>query len=64
MNEGLLHNGILPPTGFPHPEPSWCEYSRSIWMAIDNLSNNDLLIDHILGAPSPEDTLNEESIDP
>jgi len=33
-------------------------------MAIDKLSNNNLLIDNIPGAPPPEDTHNEEPIDP
>jgi hypothetical protein len=33
-------------------------------MAIDKLSINDLLIDNLLGAQSPEDTPNEDSIDP
>jgi len=32
-------------------------------MAIDKLSINDLLIDNVPGAPPPEDTSNEESID-
>jgi len=33
-------------------------------MAIDKLSSNDLLIHNIPGAPPPEDTPNEELIDP
>ena len=33
-------------------------------MAIDKQSINDLLIDNVPGAPPPEDTPNEESIDP
>jgi hypothetical protein len=33
-------------------------------MAIDKLSINDLLIDHVPGAPPHEDTPNEEPIDP
>jgi len=33
-------------------------------MAIDKVSINDLLIDNIPGAPPPEDTPNEEPIDP
>jgi len=28
MNEELFPNGILPPANFPHPEPSWFDYSR------------------------------------
>jgi len=64
MNEGLLPNQILPPAGFPHPEPLWFDYSRCTWMAIDKLSINNLLTDNISGAPPPEDTHNEESIDP
>jgi len=64
MNEGLLPDGILPPASFPLPKPWWLDYSRCTWMAIDKLSINDLLIDNILGAPPPEDTPNEEPIDP
>jgi len=64
MNEGLLPNGILPPASFPHPEPSWFDYSRCTWMAINKLSINDLLIDNVLGAPPPEDTPINEPIDP
>jgi len=33
-------------------------------MAIDKLSINDLLIDNLPGAPPPEDTPNEEPINP
>ena len=33
-------------------------------MDIDKLSINDLLIDNLLGVPPPEDTSNEEPIDP
>jgi hypothetical protein len=33
-------------------------------MANKKLSTNDLLIDNILGAPPPEDTPNEQHIDP
>jgi hypothetical protein len=33
-------------------------------MAIDKLSINDLLIDKVQGAPPPEDTPNEDPIDP
>jgi len=64
MNEGLLHNGNLPPAGWDHPEPWWFDYSRCTWMAINKLSINDLLIDNIPGAPPPEDTPNKEPIDP
>jgi len=64
MNEGLLPNGILPPAGWDHPEPSWFDYCRCTWMAIDKLSINDLLLDNVLGAPPPEDTSNKEPIDP
>jgi len=63
MNEGLLPNGILPPAGWDHPEPSWFDYSRSTWMAIDKLSINYLILDNVLGAPLPNDTPNEEPID-
>jgi len=64
MNEGLLPNGILPPAGWDHPEPSWYDYSRRTWMAINKLSINDLLFDNVQGAPPPEDTPKEEPIDP
>jgi len=63
MNEGLVPNRILPPAAFPHLEPSWFDYSRCTWMAIGKLSINDLLIDNEPGAP-PEDTPNQEPIDP
>ena len=63
MNEGLLPNGILPPAGFTCPEPSWFDYSRCTWMAINELWINDLLIDNVPGAPPPEDTPNKEPID-
>jgi hypothetical protein len=33
-------------------------------MAIDKLSINDLLLDKVLGTPPPEDSPNEEPIDP
>jgi len=33
-------------------------------MASDKLTINDILIDNVPGAPPPEDTLNEEPIDP
>jgi len=33
-------------------------------MGIDKLSINDVLLDHVPGAPPPDDTLNEEPIDP
>ena len=64
MHEGLLPNRILPPAGWDHPEPSWFDYSRCNWMAIDKLSINDLLRDNIQGEPPPEDMPNEEPIDP
>jgi hypothetical protein len=64
MNEGLLPNRILPPAGLPHPEPAWVDYSRCTRMAVDKLSINNLLIDNVPGAPPPEDTPNEEPIDP
>jgi len=50
--------------GSPHPEPSWFCYSRWIWLAIGKLSINDLLTDNVQGVLSPEDTPNQEPIDP
>jgi len=64
MNKGLLPNGILPPAGWDHPEPSWFDYGRCTWMAINKQLINDRLIDNVPGAPPPEDTPNEEPIDP
>jgi len=64
MNAELFPIGILPPAGFPHPEPFWFEYSKCTLMAIDKLSINDLLIDNVPGALPPEDTPNAEPIDP
>jgi len=64
LNEGLLPNGILPPASWDHPEPSWFDYSRCTWMAIDKQPINVLPVDTILGAPPPQDTPNEEPIDP
>jgi len=60
MNGGLLPYGIVQPAGFSHAEPSWFNYSRCTWMAIDKLSIKDLLIDNVPGAPPPpDDTPNE-----
>jgi len=64
MNDGLCPNGIPPPAGFPDAEPSWFDYTRSTWMAIDKLSIIDLVIHSVPGAPPPEDTPNKEPIDP
>jgi len=64
MNEGLLPNGILPHAGWDRPEPSWFDYSRCTWMAINKLPINDWIMDNIPGAPPPEDTPDEEPIDP
>jgi len=63
MNEGLLLNGILPPASWDHPEPSWFDYSRCTWMAINKLPINDRLTDNVPGAPPPEDIPNEDRID-
>jgi len=63
MDEGLLPNGILPPTDFPHPEPSWFAYSKCSRMAIEKMSMNDPPIDNIPGALPPEDTSNKELVD-
>jgi len=63
MSEGILPNWILPPAGFPYPEPSWFEYSWCTWMAIEKLTINDQLIDNVPGAPTPEETPNGELID-
>jgi len=64
MNEGRLPNRILPCASWDHPEPSLFQYSRCIWMAIDKLSINDLLMANIPGASQHEDSSNEEPIDP
>jgi len=64
MNEELLPNGILPPASFPHPQPSWFDYSWCAWMAIDKLAINDLLIYHKPGIPQPDNTINKVPIDP
>jgi len=65
MNEGLVTDGILPPAGWDRPEPSWFSFSQCTWMAIDELSQLiHLPIDNVNGAPPPEDTSDEETIDP
>ena len=64
MNEWPLPYQILPPAGFPHAEPSWFDYSRCTWMALDKLPIHDLLRNNVPGAPPPDDTPNEEPIDP
>jgi len=63
-NAGLLPNRILPPAGWDHPLPSWFDYSRCPWMAINKLSINGLLRDNVLGAPPHEDTPNKDPITP
>jgi len=63
INEVLLPNGILPPAGWDHSEPSWFDYSRCTWMVIDRLPINQLLMDNVPGAPQPKDTSNDVSID-
>ena len=64
MNKRQLHNGILPPAGFPHPERWSFDCSRGTWIGIDKLSINDRLIDSWPGASPPEDSPNKEPIDP
>ena len=64
MNEGLIPNGILPPAGWDHPEPSWFDWSRYTGMAVDKQSINDQLIVNVLGPPPPEETPKEKPIDP
>jgi len=64
MNEGLLPNGILPPAGWDHPEPSWFAYSRCTRIYIDMLWINDRLIDDVPGAQPPDDTPNKEPLHP
>jgi len=63
-NKGLLPNGILLPASFPHPEPSWFNFSRCTQMAIDKLSINDQLIGNVPGSPPPGDTPNKDLIYP
>jgi len=64
MNDGVVPDRIPPPAGCDNPEPSWFDYCRCIWMAIDKLLINDQLIDNVPGGPPTEDTANEELIDP
>jgi len=65
MNDGLLPDGILPPAGWDRPEPSWFDFSQCTSMAIDELSQLIYLpIDNVPGARPPEDTPDEETIDP
>jgi len=40
MKEALLPAGILPPADWDQPKPSWFDFSRCTWMAIDELVNN------------------------
>ena len=63
MNQGLFPNLILTPAGWDHREQSWFDYSTCIWMAIDKLSMNDLLIGNIPGALTPKNTPNKQPID-
>jgi len=39
MNEGLLLHGILPPSGWDQPVPSWSDFGKCTWMAIEELVN-------------------------
>jgi len=65
MNEGQLPEWVLPPGGWDRPEPSWFNFSRCTWMAIDELGQLVYLpIDNVPRAPPPEDTPDEETIDP
>jgi hypothetical protein len=64
MNEGLLPNWIVPPASWDHPVPSWFDNNWCTSMAIDKLPINNPLIANAPGAPPPEDSPNEEPIDP
>jgi len=65
MNEGLLPDGMLPSAGWDRPEPSWFDFGQCTWIAIDERSQLILLpIVTVPGAPPPEDTPDEDTIDP
>jgi len=64
MNEVQLPKGILPPAGWDQPEPSWFDFTWCTCMAIDKLSINDVLTHNLLGTPPPDDTPNEDPINP
>jgi hypothetical protein len=63
IDQAQLSNRILLPARYNHPELSLFHYSMCSGMAIDKLSRNDLLIPNVPGAPQPEDTPHNESID-
>jgi len=65
MNKERLSDGILPPAGCDWPKSSWFDFSRCTWLAINELSPEiHLPIDNVPGAPPPEDSPDEETIDP
>jgi hypothetical protein len=65
MNAGLLPERIVPPAGEDRPEPSWSDFSWYICIAFDELSSLiHLPIDNVPGVPPPEDTPDEDPIDP
>jgi len=64
MNEALFPDVILPRGGGDRPKRSWFDLSQCTTMAIKELSQLiNLPIDNVPGAPPPEDTPNEKSID-
>jgi len=65
MNEGLLPDAMLPSAGWYPPQPSWCDFSWCTWMAIDKHSQlHHVHLGSVHGAPPPDDTPDEESVDP
>jgi hypothetical protein len=64
IRKGHLPERILPPARTDCPERSSFDYCRCTSMALNNLSTHTLPIDHEPGTAPPEDTLDEEPIDP
>jgi hypothetical protein len=65
MNDRRLPDGIVSPAGWNRPEPSWFDSSRCTCIAIDKLSQLiHLPIHNVPCAPPPDDTPDEEPIEP